>query len=75
MRQQQNDFLPMHFNKARLKEIRRLRGKYDAFQSFWELYLSVNIPRAMNGSVWKAMMSYLVWFGVKPLEKFTIKIL
>lgn len=49
MGQQQNDLRPMPFNKARLKEIRRLRGEYDAFQSFWdelEILLKCKHPKS-----------------------------
>lgn len=55
MRQQQNDFRPMPFNKARLKEIRRLRGKHDAFQSFWdelEILLKCKHPKSND---WERM--------------------
>lgn len=63
MRQQQNDLRLMPFNQARLNEIRRLRGKYDGFQSFWdelEIVLKCKHPKSNK---WERMENDYVVLG------------
>ena len=55
MGQRQNDLRPSSFNQAKLKGIRRLRGNYDAFRTFWdelEMILKCNPPKRNE---WKRM--------------------
>lgn len=49
MEQRQNDLQLLPFNRARLKEIRRLRGENDPFKSFWdelEIVLKCKHPKS-----------------------------
>jgi len=76
MGQQQNDLRPMPFNKARLKEIRRLTGKCDAFQSFWDELEIVLKCRHPKSNEWERMKNDDVVLGEvwrQPIGEFYYK--
>ncbi len=55
MRQQTNDLRPLPFNMARLKEVRKLRGKRDSYKSFWdELEIVLKCKNPQNNE-WERM--------------------
>lgn len=53
--QQQNDLQLLPFNKVRLKELRRVRGKKDAFKSFWDELETVLKCKHPRSNEWERM--------------------